>query len=151
MAFPSPRASGLDALTSTEINTLKGLMDNNQIKGQLLLGKLTSANMNSTADQAITINGTTKYLIRKIVVTNASTNLTLAVGGFYAAASKTTAIVANTQVYSALTAASKYVDLTLGALLTTDVRTETTLYLSLTTGQGGAATADVYIFGDMLD
>ncbi len=119
--------------------------------GYVLLGKLAGANFNSTADQAIAVgSGTIKYIIKDIVVVNASTSLTLAVGGFYAAANKTTAIVANTQLFSALTASSKYVSTTLNALVGTDVRTETTLYLSLTTGQGGAATADVYIFGEML-
>ncbi len=115
-----------------------------------LLGVLKGANFNSTADQAIAVTGATKYVITAIRVTNASTSLTLAIGGFYAAASKTTALVANTQVFSALTASTKYVDTTLGALIGTDVRTETTLYLSLTTGQGGAATADVYVFGEVL-
>jgi hypothetical protein len=121
--------------------------------GYGLLGKLTSGNFNSTADQPITINlpgGATKYVIQNITCTNASTSLTLAVGGFYAAASKTTAIVANTQVFTALTAAAKYVAVTLNALVGTDIRTETTLYLSLTTGQGGAATADCYIYGNTL-
>lgn len=114
-----------------------------------MLGLLTGANFNTTADQPITINAA-KYIIRKIVTTNASTSLTTAVGGFYAAPAKTTVIVAATQLYSALTAATKFIDLTLGALLGTDVRTETTLYFALTTGQGGAATADIYIVGDVL-
>jgi hypothetical protein len=106
--------------------------------------------MNITTDQPITINSA-NYIIRNIVATNASTSLTLAVGGIYAGASKATAVVANTQVYSTLTAASKTVDLTLNALGLSDRRTEGTLYLSLTTGQGGAATCDIYIFGDKLD
>ena len=113
------------------------------------LGFLKSANMNSTSDQAISINSA-KYVIRRIIVCNASTSLTLAVGGFYAAASKATAIVASTQVFTALTGSTKTLDTTLNALALSDTRTETTLYLSLTTAQGGAATADVYIFGDNL-
>lgn len=116
----------------------------------VLLGVLKTANFNSTADQGIAINSS-NYIIRKISVTNASTSLTVAVGGFYAATSKSTAIVANTQVYTVLTAAAKTVDVTLNALGISDRRTETTLYLSLTTGQGGAATADVYVFGDRLN
>jgi hypothetical protein len=73
------------------------------------------------------------------------------VGGFYTAASEGgTIIVANTQIYVLLTAAAKFLDVTLAAILGTDVRTETTLYFSLTTGQGSAATADIYIFGDPL-
>ncbi len=117
----------------------------------MAVGRLLTANMNSTADQAIPINlptGTTTYNIRQIIVTNASTSLTLAAGGVYTATSKGgTAVVAAAQLYSALTSSTKSLALTLG---NTDARTETTLYLSLTTAQGSAATADVYVIADVL-
>jgi len=116
-----------------------------------LLGSLTGADFNVTTDQAITISFATNYIIRKIIVTNASISLTTAQGGFYTATAKGgDTLVAATQAYTALTAAAKYLDATLAAIVTTDRRTEGTLYLSLTTGQGAAATADVYIFGDVL-
>jgi len=116
-----------------------------------VIGKLIGANMNVTTDQGITIQGLndqfTKYVVERIVVTNASISLTTAAGGVYTAASKSGAIVAAGQVYSALTAATKYVALTLTGASLTDVLTVSTIYLSLTTGQGAAATADVYIYG----
>ena len=115
-----------------------------------LLGKLIGANMNVTTDQAIPITriGTQKYLITKIFVTNASTSLTAADGGIYTATSKGgTAIVAAAQVYTALTAATVGLDLTL-AVNNTYVLDN--LYLSLTGAQGGAATADIYVFGIVL-
>lgn len=149
MSFPTESVNNL-GLTSSEITALTNLLANNSLN-VVQLGSLKTANMNTTADQPITIgNGTSRYVITAIVVTNASTSLTLAVGGIYAAASKTTALVANTQIYSALTGATKQVSLTLGALIGTDTRSENTLYLALTTGQGGAATADIYIFGYIL-
>lgn len=115
-----------------------------------LLGQRLAADFNVTTDQAIGINAA-KYVVRRIVVVNPSTSLTLAVGGFYTGASKTgTTIVAATQIYTALTAGAKWLDLTLAAILGTDVLTAGTLYLSLTTAQGAAATADVYILGDTL-
>jgi hypothetical protein len=115
-----------------------------------LLGLKKGANMNSTADQIIGMPGG-KYIIRKIVIVGASASLTLAAGGIYTATSKGgTVIVAAAQLYSALTAAAKFLDLTLAAIVGTDIRTETALYLSLTTSQGGAATADIYIYGDRL-
>lgn len=115
------------------------------------IGQLNGANFNSTADQAIQIPFG-RYVIRRITVQNCSTSLTLAVGGFYTAASKGgTAIVANTQVYTALTSTTKFLDVTPAAILTTDVLTAPTVYLSLTTGQGSAATCNVAIFGDILD
>lgn len=115
-----------------------------------LLGKLIGANMNVTTDQAIPITriGSQKYLITKIFVTNASTSLTAADGGIYTATSKGgTAIVAAAQVYTALTAATVGLDLTL-AVNNTYVLDN--LYLSLTGTQGGAATADIYVFGIVL-
>ena len=115
-----------------------------------LIGKLIGANMNVTTDQAIPITriGTQKYLITKIFVTNASTSLTAADGGIYTATSKGgTAIVAAAQVYTALTAATVGLDLTLAV---NNTYTLDNIYLSLTGAQGGAATADIYVFGIIL-
>ena len=118
--------------------------------GSSLLGQLTAADMNSTADQAIPIKAN-RYIVRRIVVSAASINLTTSAGGIYPTTAKGgTALVANTQVYTALTTAAKFVDLTLAAGAGTDVNTATTLYLSLTTPQGSAATANLYVFGDTL-
>lgn len=105
-------------------------------------------NFNSTADQAFTI-ASTKYIIRRIVVVNASISLTTAAGGFYSNAGKAgTIIVAAAQVYSALTTTAKFIDATLTAVMGTDVLTSATIYLSLTTAQGVAATADIFILGE---
>jgi hypothetical protein len=120
------------------------------LMGTRLLGVLHSANFNVTTDQAIAITAA-KYIIRDIIVTNASVSLTTAAGGLYTAASKGgTAIVAAITTYTALSATTKWLSVTLAAILGTDIRTEATLYLSLTTAQGSAATADVYILGDAL-
>jgi hypothetical protein len=110
-----------------------------------LLGKKVSANMNVTTDQTIAI-GASKYFIDKVVVTNASASLTLAVGGLYTASSKGgTQVIANTQIFSALTASTKILLLT--SLVTADVLTASQLFLSLTTAQGSAATCDILIYG----
>ena len=147
MANNTPSFNSLDTLTPTEQSALVALMGYGML-GQVMLGKAIGVNMNSTADQSITIRSS-NYIIRRIVVTNASASLTTAAGGVYSAASKGgTAIVASGQAYSALTTSVKVLDLTLA---NTDRRTETTLYLSLTTGQGSASTANIYIFGDKLD
>jgi hypothetical protein len=122
----------------------------NPTGSSVLLGQLLGANMNSTADQIIGI-GASKYIITSIVVTNASMSLTLAVGGFYTAAAKGgTPIVAAVQVYSALTAATKYLAMTLAGILGTDYQTANPLYFALTTVQGAAATADIRIYGYVL-
>lgn len=117
-----------------------------------LLASFIGANFNSTADQAMVIQtGVTRYIIRRIVVDNASINLTAAAGGIYTQAAKAgTAIVAAAQVYTALTASAKFLDLTLAAVIGTDILIATTIYLSLTTGQGAAAVASVWVFGENL-
>jgi hypothetical protein len=122
--------------------------------GQILLGQLIGANMNSTGDQQIVIfSAPAKYIIRRIVATNASISLSTAAGGIYPAVSKGgTAIVAAAQAYSGLTTSAKFVDLTVASAYTTggDVLTVKSIYLSLTTAQGVAATADIYVYGDII-
>lgn len=115
-----------------------------------LLGKGDSLDMNVTTAQAILISSA-KYVIRKIIVTDASISLTTAVGGVFAEVGASTALVGAGQAYSALTAAGKFVDLTLATAATQNVRTETAIYLKLATPQGAAATANFFIFGDKLD
>lgn len=115
-----------------------------------LLGSLIGADFNVTTDQAIPITriGSQKYLITRIVVTNASVSMTAADGGIYTATSKGgTAIVAAAQVYTALTAATVALDLTLAV---NNTYTLNNLYFSLTGAQGAAATADIYVFGIVL-
>lgn len=125
-----------------------------------VVAKLIGANMNVTTDQLLplqilnaddySITPAGNYMVERILVTNASISLTTAVGGVYTAASKAgSAIVANSQVYSALTSSVKYVALTLASIALTDVFNAATqsLYFSLTTAQGAAATADIYVYG----
>ena len=117
-------------------------------------GFLASANFNSTSDQAITINfpsGFTHFVIRRIIISNASISMTTAVGGFYTAASKGGfALVASTQVYSFLTAPSTFLAATLASVTTSNQlnAAESPIYLSLSTPQGVTATADITIVAD---
>ena len=122
-------------------------------------GTLTGANMNSTADQAIPLSvPTATYMIDSIAISNPSTSLTTAAGGFYSAASKGgVAVVASSQAYSTLTtnAANSTGNTMLATIATAGSTTAfngagqssqiATLYLSLTTAQGAAATADIRV------
>lgn len=122
----------------------------------VLLGRLLGANMNVTTDQPFVMRQLSMlvpFRIAKITAGNGSTSLTTAVGGIYPAASKGgTAVVANSQVFSGVTGASLIVSLTIAtAPGNTIYAPNTPLYLSLTTPQGGAATADLYVWGDLLD
>ncbi len=103
--------------------------------------------MNSTADQYISLN-TGVWIPTAILVTNASTSLTTAVGGFYPSAAKAgTPLVAAIQVYTALTDGTIGLFTTLAANIATTRYAQNFLYFALTTAQGAAATADIYIIG----
>ena len=108
-----------------------------------LLGSLISANFNITTDQNITILAGL-YRITKIQVTNASVSMTTAAGGIYTLGAKGgVAIVPASQVYTALTSAG----VVLSCTIANSTNGVSPLVLSLTTGQGVAATADVYVYG----
>lgn len=114
---------------------------------------LRNANMQSTADQQFTKAGNfTTYVPRRILAKRVSGGTSVAcAGGIYTAASKGgDALVAVGQSWVALTGAGKMVDSTIAAVALTDSHTQTP-YLSLTTGSTAAATADLFIFGDIID
>lgn len=120
---------------------------------QQLLFRLPSANMNVTTDQSFIPYLWTpgqQYLIERIRVVNASISLTTAAGGVYNAVSKPGGgiLVAAAQAYSALTGATLGLDLTLTALAN-GLQTATPVF-SLTTAQGAAATADIYLYGSIV-
>ena len=116
---------------------------------QKVLCSIRAANFNSTADQACSIPATvSSWAPTAIWATNCSVSMTTALGGVYPSASKGgTPLVAATQAYTALTAASIVLPLTLAANIATTRYTASTVYLSLTLAQGGAATCDFYVVG----
>jgi hypothetical protein len=124
---------------------------------ETVLAQLLGANFNTTDDQAIPIVSTiTRFCLTRLIVTNPSLSLTTAVGGFYPQPSKGgTAIVANTQVYSTLTAAFKLLNPTLASFGSTTVFDSTILtafsiYFALSVAQGAPCTADIYVCGIVL-
>lgn len=147
------RGNSVDAIltagaTPVQVGMMLGANSGQLIRGEVILGRLMAADMNSTSDQAIAI-GSKNYRITRIMVTDATGSLSTAAGGVYTAAAKGgTAVVAAGQAYSALTTSAKILDLTLAV---TDRRTDETLYLSLSTPQGSAMTAAVYVCGIALD
>lgn len=137
---------GTIAGTTISSSSVNGIAAAAFTDGRRLLATIRSANMNVTTDQALTILGTSKYMIDAILVTNASISLTTAAGGIYPSASKGgTAIVAAAQTYSALSSHTVVLPLTLA--VTDTLQSTATLYFALTTPQGAAATADIYVFG----
>ncbi len=119
--------------------------------GVILGGKLVGADMNSTADQAISIaSPTAKFRINHIFAANASLSLTTAVGGIYSEAGKAgTEVIGASQAWSALTAASVNSSgsgQAFGTHTADTVYDKSEIYLSLSTPQGAPATADLYVY-----
>lgn len=124
-----------------------------------ICGRLTGADFNSTADQAIALTapGAGAYIIRAIWATNPSISMTTAKGSLYAATSKASVIPGTTgvgMVWTSLVAATDLVGFLAGTAAPPSSTTtmhfsrftsNTTIYLSLTTPQGAAATADIYV------
>lgn len=117
------------------------------------LFKLTGADMKLTTDQQFTKQGAfTNYIPTYIVGIRKTGGTTgTCAGGIYPSASKAgTAIVANSQNWVALASAGKIVSATLASVVGTDAQNATP-YLSLTTGSTAAATADIWIWGLIVD
>jgi hypothetical protein len=119
-----------------------------------IMGASANLDMNVTTDQALTVtlpSGYTKYKVLQILVYEASTSLTTAAGGIYTAAAKGgVQVVPSSQAYSAITATTA--DTLAGAVSLSQTNsngmwlTDTTLFFSLTTPQGSAATAKIVVY-----
>lgn len=123
-----------------------------------VLGQATSVSFNTTNDNPIAIpQRITAFVLTGILITNASTSLTTAVGGFYPQPAKAgVAIVPASQTYTMLTNSS----LLLWAPLSSfgqntrfsasnlgSIAGYLNIWFSLTTPQGGVASADIYLVG----
>jgi len=114
-----------------------------------VLFSILGANMNVTTDQKLMQAWDFgDYLITEIRVAGASLSLTTAKGGLYTAAAKGgVAVVAATQAYADLTTAAKGLVLTLTADGKAKLDGTDGLFFALTTIQGAASTADVFVMG----
>lgn len=120
---------------------------------QQLLFAGRSLDFQSTADQALAkLFQGTNFVVTKIIANRKTgAGSVVCAGGIYTAASKGgSAVIAATQSWVTL-ASGKIVDATLAALTGTDVQSASALYLSLTTGSTAAVTADIFVYGVVVD
>lgn len=108
--------------------------------GSLRRYKLTGMNLNAALTDIGSFTGLpTKYRVMRLFGYDASTSLTLATVDLRTAAAGAGTAIVSAGVLSALTGATKFVDITLS--VTGDYQTVATLTLRNVTAQGGAATA----------
>lgn len=116
-----------------------------------LLGSKIGFNMNSLADQLITLNGGTKYVINDFLITNSSISLNTAddLELFDTIGRSGNMLAANNDGRIAkLTIPQKFINQNNGGTSISNNICETnSVYASLGTAQGVPATADIYIFG----
>jgi len=154
-----PYFNGVDQFTQTPLTAYaRTLLDDaTAVNARVTLGGVLPRygclgyrqNVDMNVGNTDTIIGieSTRYRIDKITVTRATLNLTTATAGAFTAAAAGGTPIANDQVLSALTAQSKFKDLTLQAVTGTDVFTGANVYFRVGTPQGAGSTADVYIYG----
>lgn len=123
---------------------------NTSVQQLLFVGR--ALDFQSTADQALTkVFGGTNAIVTQVVAVRKSGGASIAcAGGIYTAAAKGgSALVSAAQSWVTL-AANVNVSATLAAIAGTTVA-GSALYLSLTTGSTAAVTADVFVFGVIVD
>ena len=114
---------------------------------------LRGADMTSTADQLFTkeFSGTNYVLSSVLAIRKTGAYGIACLGGVYTSASKGgLALLSAAQSWGAMTGIATVQVATLANLLQTSVSSATP-YLSLTTGNTGALTADIFIFGVVVD
>lgn len=112
-----------------------------------VLGVAKTVNLNAVADTAITISAT-KYVVRRVTVTNCSASPVLAQMAVYTGTAASGTNIVAAVVLTSLTAPGTLVDLTV--VPTTTAFTVATLYARNMVVQGSGLTCDVYLTGDVL-
>lgn len=142
-AVPIPVVDGgTGGITATAARAALGVLG-----GYGLLGFKDTVDLNvATSDNAITMLSS-RYVIDKIMIEAATANTNTATAGLFTAAGGGGTTLAADQSLAALTASTKFKNLTNAAVVGTDVVTAGTLYFRVGTAQGGADTANVKIYG----
>lgn len=139
--------NGEDGLSvRNKLNNLAGSIAP-KLGTETVLFQLVGADMNTTADQVFTkLFDFTDYVPIRIIVMDASVNLTGAVGGMYTAPAKGgVALVAASQAWGNLNTNAKVMYPAISAAGM--AKLDATPYLSLSTPLGSAGTCNFYVMG----
>lgn len=148
--YPPPRNGTTQNASVAAFYALEPPSPANLFSNYVTLFALAGADMNSTSDQVFIPNPSlsfSQYTPILIVASNPSISLTNAAGGIYSGASKGGTILCTaSQVYSGLTTGSSIINPQV-AVSGQQILSSSPPYLSLTTPQGSAATANFTIMG----
>lgn len=117
----------------------------NMISSTVIRVSFKSVNLNSAGSDNLMTIPYAKYIVRRVTVTNASTSLAASsatLGVFTSTGGGGTTVV-TAATLTALSAASKFVDMTVA--LSADTTTSSTLYARNVIAHGSAATVDVHL------
>ena len=117
--------------------------------GNYRLAEQTGVSLNATGDATTLVaQAATKYIVRRISLSNFSGNGSAANVGVFTAVSGGGTAIASTQTITGATGATKFVDLTLASAANTDVQTARVLYVNVSAN--AAVTCDVALYGDIV-
>lgn len=117
--------------------------------GNYRLAEQTAVSLNTAGDATTLVaQAATKYIVRRIVLSNFSGNAAAANVGVFTAVSGGGTTIASTQTITGATGSTKFVDLTLASAANTDVQTSRVLYFRVSAN--AAVTCDVSLYGDIV-
>ena len=117
--------------------------------GSFRLASLPGQSLATTGDTVLPVMEASKYIVRRITLTNFSGSATAANVGVYTATSRGGTAVAAAATYAGADSTTAYVDLTLSAAANANVFTTQALYFNITTAAAGV-TCDVNLYGDIV-
>lgn len=117
--------------------------------GNFRLASLPGQSLATTGDTPLVVMEASKYIVRRITLTNFSGNAAAANVGVYTATSRGGTAIAAAKTYTGADSTSAYVDMTLSAAANANVVTTQALQFNIATAAAGV-TCDVNLYGDIV-
>jgi hypothetical protein len=116
--------------------------------GNFRLASLPGQSLATTGDTNLVVMEASKYIVRRITLTNFSGNAAAANVGVYTAATRGGTAIAAVKAYTGADSTSAYVDMTLSAAANANVVTTQALFFNI--ANAASVTCDVNLYGDIV-
>ena len=116
--------------------------------GNYRLASLPGQSLATAGDTNLVVVEASKYIVRRITLTNFSGNAAAANVGVYTAASRGGTAIAAVKQYTGADSTSAWVDMTLSAAANANVVTTQALYFNI--ANAASVTCDVNLYGDIV-